>query len=68
MQSYTGENFYAILRAPRAASTEAVVLSSPYRTEDNIHGSSLPGIALMVALAKYFRGEWHNSRLGYYLT
>uniref|UniRef100_A0A0K8R9Q0 GPI-anchor transamidase component GPAA1 n=1 Tax=Ixodes ricinus TaxID=34613 RepID=A0A0K8R9Q0_IXORI len=58
--THTGENVYAILRAPRAASTEAVVLSSPYRTEDNLHGSSLPGIALMIAMAKYFRmqGFW----------
>ncbi|XP_064466866.1 glycosylphosphatidylinositol anchor attachment 1 protein-like [Ornithodoros turicata] len=53
---HTGENMYAILRAPRAASTEAVVLSIPYRTEDSLYGSTLPGIALMVAVAKYFRG------------
>lgn len=53
---HTGENVYAILRAPRAASTEAVVLSVPYRTEDSLYGTTLPGIALMVAVAKYFRG------------
>ncbi|KAL1437427.1 hypothetical protein MTO96_001481 [Rhipicephalus appendiculatus] len=58
--THSGENVYAILRAPRGAGTEAVVLSSPYRMEDNLHGSTLPGIALMVALAKYFRaqGSW----------
>uniref|UniRef100_A0A023GL44 Putative glycosylphosphatidylinositol anchor attachment protein gaa1 n=1 Tax=Amblyomma triste TaxID=251400 RepID=A0A023GL44_AMBTT len=58
--THHGENVYAILRAPRGAGTEAVVLSSPYRMEDSLHGSTLPGIALMVALAKYFRaqGSW----------
>lgn len=58
--THGGENVYAILRAPRGAGTEAVVLSSPYRMEDSLHGSTLPGIALMVALAKYFRaqGSW----------
>ncbi|KAL3206998.1 hypothetical protein MRX96_010330 [Rhipicephalus microplus] len=55
--THSGENVYAILRAPRGAGTEAVVLSSPYRMEDNLHGSTLPGIALMVALAKYFRAQ-----------
>ena len=45
---------YAILRAPRSPSTEAIVLSSPYRTMDSPHGSTLPGIALMIALAKHF--------------
>ncbi|XP_077542448.1 glycosylphosphatidylinositol anchor attachment 1 [Haemaphysalis longicornis] len=54
---HSGENVYAILRAPRAASTEAVVFSAPYRLDDSLHGSTLPGIALMVALAKYFRGQ-----------
>ncbi|KAH7979706.1 hypothetical protein HPB49_010662 [Dermacentor silvarum] len=60
VQTHGGENVYAILRAPRGAGTEAVVLSSPYRMEDSLHGSTLPGIALMVALAKYFRaqGSW----------
>lgn len=58
--THHGENVFAILRAPRGAGTEAVVLSSPYRMEDSLHGSTLPGIALMVALAKYFRaqGSW----------
>ncbi|KAH9361974.1 hypothetical protein HPB48_003617 [Haemaphysalis longicornis] len=56
-QRHSGENVYAILRAPRAASTEAVVFSAPYRLDDSLHGSTLPGIALMVALAKYFRGQ-----------
>ncbi|RWS11061.1 glycosylphosphatidylinositol anchor attachment 1 protein-like protein [Dinothrombium tinctorium] len=51
---YKGENVYAILRAPRSASTEAIVLSTPYRGFDSIHGTTLPGIAMMIAIAKYF--------------
>ena len=30
-QIYQGDNIYAILRAPRASSTEGLVLSTPYR-------------------------------------
>ena len=51
---YTGHNVYAILRAPRAASTEALVISTPYRSSENVHGSTLPSVALMLALAKFF--------------
>lgn len=53
--NYTGKNLYAILRAPRAASTEAVVFSTPYRAYDSIHLTTLPGIALMISLAKFFQ-------------
>ncbi len=44
---------YGILRAKRAQSIEAIVLSAPYRPEikGNAHGA-----ATMVALAKFFKG------------
>ncbi|XP_014672726.1 PREDICTED: glycosylphosphatidylinositol anchor attachment 1 protein-like [Priapulus caudatus] len=45
----SGTNVYAIMRAPRMASTEAVVLNLPFRK------SNLPGVALSLAVAKYFR-------------
>lgn len=51
---YQGENVYAILRAPRAASTEALVISTPFRTLQSSHGSTLPSVALMLSLAKFF--------------
>ena len=51
---HQGRNVYAILRAPRAASTEALVISTPYRSKLNQHGSTLPSVALMLALAKFF--------------
>lgn len=50
-QSVRGQNVYAILRAPRAAGTEAVVLSAPFRAD---HDSTLAGIGLMLGLAKAF--------------
>lgn len=52
-----GTNVYAILRSARAPSTEAIVLSTPFRNDDNPHGTTLPGIALMIAMAKYFSGK-----------
>ncbi|XP_054164940.1 glycosylphosphatidylinositol anchor attachment 1 protein-like [Oppia nitens] len=54
---FEGKNIYAILRSERTASTEAIVLSSPYRTKLSQHSSTLPGIALMISLAKYFSRE-----------
>nr|CAD7399829.1 unnamed protein product [Timema cristinae] len=52
---YTGKNVYAILRAPRSASTEALVLSVPYRPPNSAHPGTMPSIALMLSLAKFFR-------------
>jgi glycosylphosphatidylinositol transamidase len=51
---YHGRNVYAVLRAPRTAGTEAIVLSVPYRADLTPNGSSLPGLALLLSLAKYF--------------
>ncbi|XP_074919458.1 GPI-anchor transamidase component GPAA1 [Chelonoidis abingdonii] len=48
-----GTNVYGILRAPRAASTESLVLSVPCSTGQ--HNSQAVG--LMLALASYFRGQ-----------
>ena len=53
-QSFAGRNVFAILRAGRAASTESIVLSAPFRTESSPHGSTLPSISLMISLARYF--------------
>nr|XP_033790957.1 glycosylphosphatidylinositol anchor attachment 1 protein isoform X1 [Geotrypetes seraphini] len=48
-----GTNVYGILRAPRAASTESLVLSVPCSEGD--HNNQALGLAL--ALASYFRGQ-----------
>nr|KAG5696592.1 hypothetical protein BaRGS_034053 [Batillaria attramentaria] len=50
-----GENIYAILRARRAASTEALVMTAPLRSASNSKGRTDGGIALMLGLADQFR-------------
>ncbi|XP_019629452.1 PREDICTED: glycosylphosphatidylinositol anchor attachment 1 protein-like [Branchiostoma belcheri] len=56
-----GTNVYGILRAPRAASTEAIVLSAPYKhyltMDHNNHA-----FGLMVALAAHFRKSSYWSK------
>ena len=60
-QKFHGRNVYGILRAPRAASTEALVLSAPYRPPTAEGERTTGGIALMLALAKAFRSEYSSS-------
>ncbi|XP_033754624.1 glycosylphosphatidylinositol anchor attachment 1 protein-like [Pecten maximus] len=50
-----GQNVYAILRAPRAASNEALVMSSPLRAKESDLTSTTGGIAVMLAMARFFR-------------
>lgn len=50
-------NVYGILRAPRSASTEAVVVTVPYRPPASAHLTTVPGLALTLALAKFFRRQ-----------
>ncbi|ESO06706.1 hypothetical protein HELRODRAFT_64118 [Helobdella robusta] len=54
-KTLTGQNVYAIMRAPRTSGTEALVLSVPFGPELDGHDATYPGIALMLALAKSFR-------------
>ncbi|KAK7114135.1 glycosylphosphatidylinositol anchor attachment 1 protein-like isoform X2 [Littorina saxatilis] len=56
-QDLNGENIFAILRARRGASTEALVMSVPLRSAaaQNQRTSTDGGIALMLALASQFR-------------
>merc|ERR1712198_524321 len=52
---YTGKNVYGILRASRGASTEALVITAPYRPPDSILTHTNAGIAVMLSLAASFR-------------
>ena len=52
-QSYSGENVYAILHAPRGDATEAIVLVGAWRNMDNQPNQH--GIALVLTLARYFK-------------
>ncbi|KDR22254.1 glycosylphosphatidylinositol anchor attachment 1 protein [Zootermopsis nevadensis] len=54
---FTGKNVYAILRAPRSSSTEALVLSVPYRPPSSVNPGTAPSIAIMLAVAKFFRRQ-----------
>lgn len=51
---------YGILRAPRSASLEALVLSVPYRSPSNVHPSTTASLALMFSLAKFFRSKFFS--------
>ena len=48
-----GTNVYGILRAPRGDATEAIVLSTSWRTIDG--HIDVGGVALLMSLAGYFK-------------
>lgn len=56
-QKFTGQNIYGIVRAPRASSTEAIVVSVPYRPINRIYLDTAPSIALLLAFAKFCRKQ-----------
>ena len=57
--NYTGENVYAILRAPRASSTEALVLSVPYRPPNSPEHGTDTSVAVLLGAAKFFRKQYY---------
>ncbi|KAJ4291024.1 Glycosyl phosphatidyl inositol protein transamidase complex subunit [Kalmusia sp. IMI 367209] len=52
-RNISDENVYAVLQGPRADATEAVVLMASLKTMDGEHNYS--GVALVLALARYFK-------------
>lgn len=54
---FTGQNIYGIVRAPRAASTEAIVVSVPYRPINSIYLNTAPSVALLLAFAKFCKSK-----------
>lgn len=56
-KTFTGKNVYGILRAPRIGSTEAIVISCPYRSPDSIHTDLSSTIPLMLAFADFARRQ-----------
>ena len=54
----SGTNVYAILRAGRALGTESIILSTPHQSYSS---NNSYGIAVMMALANYFRSELNTS-------
>ncbi|KAF5275044.1 hypothetical protein FQA39_LY06981 [Lamprigera yunnana] len=59
---YHGKNVYGILRAARAASTEALVMSVPYRPPTNINPTTAPAVAIMLAFAKHANKQKYWSK------
>ncbi|CAD6209732.1 GSCOCG00010820001-RA-CDS [Cotesia congregata] len=56
-QQFLGQNVYGIVRAPKAASTEAIIVSVPYRPISSAHLTTAPSIALLLAFAKFCRKQ-----------
>ncbi|XP_076247523.1 glycosylphosphatidylinositol anchor attachment 1 [Calliopsis andreniformis] len=56
-QQFSGQNIYGIIRAPRAASTEAIIVSVPFRPINSIYLDTAPSIALLLAFAKFCRKQ-----------
>lgn len=59
VQMVSGINVYGILRAPRAASTESLVLTVPCGPDS----TNSQAVGLMLALAAHFRGEAQGNAL-----
>ncbi|KAJ1972245.1 Glycosyl phosphatidyl inositol protein transamidase complex subunit [Dimargaris xerosporica] len=54
-QTWAGTNVHGVLHAPRADTTEALVLVAPWRFATDPSRSNLSGVAHVLALAQYFR-------------
>lgn len=54
---FKGKNVYGILRAPRIASTEAFVISVPYRPPETVHMDVAAGVPLILAFADFARKQ-----------
>uniref|UniRef100_A0A336MQS1 CSON005394 protein n=1 Tax=Culicoides sonorensis TaxID=179676 RepID=A0A336MQS1_CULSO len=54
---FEGKNVYGILRAPRIASTEAIVITVPYRAPNSVHPEVTYGVPLILAFAEFARKQ-----------
>lgn len=61
-KKFQGKNIYGILRAPRIGSTEAIVLSMPYRPPNTAHTSTTPTVPLLLAFADFARRQKYWSK------
>ena len=58
---FEGENVYAILQAPRGDATEAMVLCAAWESNEGVLNEG--GVALVMALARYFKRMFHAQKL-----
>lgn len=56
-QSLNGTNTYALLSPPRSSGSEAILLSAPFVSL--IGGPNLRGLSILLALARFLRGQNH---------
>ncbi|XP_059094884.1 glycosylphosphatidylinositol anchor attachment 1 protein-like [Tigriopus californicus] len=56
-RKFVGQNVYAILRAPRASSNEALVFSVPYRPPYSLDQGTEASLAVLMASAKFFNRQ-----------
>lgn len=61
-KKFQGKNIYGILRAPRIGSTEAIVLSMPYRPPNTAHTAITPTVPLLLAFANFARKQKYWSK------
>lgn len=61
-KKFQGKNIYGILRAPRIGSTEAIVLTMPYRPPNTAHTSITPTVPLLLAFADFARRQKYWSK------
>lgn len=54
-KEFQGKNIYGILRAPRIGSTEAIILSVPYRPPTTTQLQITSGLPLLLAFANFAR-------------
>lgn len=59
-QKYFGKNVYGILRAPRASSTEGIIITAPYRPPVSIHPDISVSISTLLAFADFARSLFSN--------
>lgn len=59
-RTFSGKNVYGILRAPRIGSTEAIVISTPYRTPESIHPIVMPSLPVLIAFANFARSTYQS--------
>lgn len=60
--TYTGENLYGLLQAPRGDGTEAIVLVAAWQNIDGLLNRN--GVALALTLMRYFkRAYWLAERV-----
>lgn len=61
-KTFEGRNIYGILRAPRISSTEAIIISMPYRPPNTAHTSITPSVPLLLAFADFARRQKYWSK------